>query len=378
MTVTMLIEPFRIATDPLVLADLRSRLASVRLSDAVVDDWSYGTSPAALRELVARWGAYDWLAREAELNALPQYRANVDGSGVHFVHVRGVGPAPRPLLLASGWPSSFVEYLPIVNQLANPGAYGGDPRDAFHVVIPAMPGYGFSDRPVSPKAVRAVDLYKTLMTEGLGYATFAVAGSDIGTGVATRLALYYADSVSAIHICGTAPPPLERRTAPHSEAERIYLAARERWEREEGAYAAIASTRPQTLAFALADSPAGLASWIVEKFHAWSDRRERGNFWRRATRQSYALLDHGNHRHPRCGSITNPDAGRNRSLRATSCRFRPPSLSYRAISSNRRASGPSDCTTSSATSWQSEAVISRRSRFRRYTVPSCKPHFITS
>lgn len=292
----MLIEPFRIATDPLVLADLRSRLASVRLSDAVVDDWSYGTSPAALRELVARWGAYDWLAREAELNALPQYRANVDGSGVHFVHVRGVGPAPRPLLLASGWPSSFVEYLPIVNQLANPGAYGGDPRDAFHVVIPAMPGYGFSDRPVSPKAVRAVDLYKTLMTEGLGYATFAVAGSDIGTGVATRLALYYADSVSAIHICGTAPPPLERRTAPHSEAERIYLAARERWEREEGAYAAIASTRPQTLAFALADSPAGLASWIVEKFHAWSDRRERGNFWRRATRQSYALLDHGNHR----------------------------------------------------------------------------------
>lgn len=243
----MLIEAFRIATDPLVLADLRSRLASVRLSDAVIDDWSYGTSPAALRELVARWGAYD----------------------------RGVGPAPRPLLLANGWPSSFVEYLPIVNQLANPGAYGGDPRDAFHVVIPAMPGYGFSDRPVAPKAVRAVDLYKTLMTEGLGYATFAVAGSDIGTGVATRLALYYADSVSAIHICGTAPPPLERRTAPHSEAERIYLAARERWEREEGAYAAIASTRPQTLAFALADSPAGLASWILDKFHAWSDRRER-------------------------------------------------------------------------------------------------------
>ena len=268
---TVQIEPFRIEVPPAVIDALRSRLRDVRWSDAVDDGWEYGTARATLADVVARWRDYDWAAREAALNALPHYRAAIDGFGIHFLHFRGTGPAPRPLLLANGWPSSFVEYLPIAAALADPAAHGGDARDAFDVVIPAMPGYGFSDRPTRPYQTRALDLYHRLMTDGLGYSRFAIAGSDIGLGIATRMPLEYPGSVTAIHLCGAVAPPIDRRGAPFSAAEAAHLARTERWEREEGAYQALQSTRPQTLAYALADSPVGLASWIVEKFHAWSD-----------------------------------------------------------------------------------------------------------
>ncbi len=270
----MTIEAFRVETDPHAIDDLRRRLAGARYSDAVTEDWSYGTSPTILLEVIERWRAHDWAARVAELNALPHFRAVVDGIGIHFLHFRGRGRAPRALLLANGWPSSFIEYSSIARELADPAASGGDPDDAFDVVIPAMPGYGFSDRPTRPNAPRAYELYHRLMSEGLGYERYAIAGSDIGFGVATRMALRHPDAVASIHISGSGPPP---HVAPEllTDDERAFLDRVARWQREEGAYAAIQSTRPQTLAFALADSPVGMASWLLEKYYAWTDRRER-------------------------------------------------------------------------------------------------------
>lgn len=163
---TVSIEPFQIEADPNALDDLRRRLAGARYGDAVTTDWSYGTSPTALRDVIERWSAYDWSARVADLNALPHFRAIVDGIGIHFLHIRGRGGAPRALLLANGWPSSFIEYLRIAHALTDPAASGGDPDDAFDVVIPAMPGYGFSDRPMRPNTPRAYELYHRLMSEG--------------------------------------------------------------------------------------------------------------------------------------------------------------------------------------------------------------------
>ena len=267
------IEPYRIDVASDVVVDLRARLSDTRWCDDVGAGWEYGMDATTLRTFAERWRDYDWDARQSALNALPQFRATIDGFGIHFLHFRGTGPRPRPLLLANGWPSSFVEYLPIAAALADPGAYGGDARDAFDVVIPAMPGYGFSDRSTRPHQVRALDLYHRLMTEGLGYAQFALAGSDIGLGIATRMPLAYPESVTAIHLCGVAPPPIARRGPPFTDAERRYLEQQGRWDDEEGAYQRLQQTRPQTIAFGLNDTPVGLASWIVEKFHFWSDLR---------------------------------------------------------------------------------------------------------
>ena len=271
------VAPFRIPVDLAVWDDLRARLARTRWSDAVTDDWRYGTRRAALEALVDHWRhAYDWPARAAALDALPHYRAVVDGFGVHFLHFRGRGPAggpaPRPLLLMNGWPSSFVEYTRLAPRLADPARFGGDPADAFDVVIPALPGFGFSDRPARPDQVRAVALFHQLMTAGLGYDRFHAAGTDIGARVATRLALAHPGAVAGIHVATVVDPPLGPDAPPLTPAERAYRDRVRRWHDEEGAYEALQSTRPQTLAFALSDSPVGLASWVLEKFHAWSDR----------------------------------------------------------------------------------------------------------
>ena len=286
VSVPVPVAPFRIPVDLAAWDDLRARLARTRWGDVVTDDWRYGTRRATLEALVDHWRyRYDWPARAAALNALPHYRAVVDGFGVHFLHLRGQrpagrepagaltgAPAPRPLLLLNGWPSSFVEYTRLAPRLADPARFGGDPADACDVVIPALPGFGFSDRPTRPDQVRAVDLFHRLMTAGLGYDRYLAVGTDIGAGVATRLALAHPDAVAGIHVATVVDPPLGPDAPPLTPAERAYRAQVDRWHDEEGAYEALQSTRPQTLAFALADSPAGLASWVVEKFYAWSDR----------------------------------------------------------------------------------------------------------
>ena len=256
----MQIDKFQISITEATLTDLKSRLKRTRWTDAITDDWSYGMRKGLLQELVAHWcESYDWDRSLAEINRLPHFRATTDGFAVHFLHFKGAGPSPKPLLLMNGWPSSFIEYRRLAPLLTND----------FDVVIPALPGFGFSDRPQRPGgALTAVELFFRLMTEGLGYTNFCAAGTDIGAGVATRLGLEHPEAVTAIHITSVANPPIITSLTP---AETLYQENYNRWSKEEGAYSAIQSTKPQTLAFALADSPAGLASWIVEKFHSWSD-----------------------------------------------------------------------------------------------------------
>jgi len=252
--------------------DLRRRLAEVRWSDAVTTDWHYGTNETFLKALVQHWrAAYDFGAAETRLNALSQFRTTIGGFGVHYIHLKGRGPRPKPLLLMNGWPSSFAEYGKLAPRLSDPAAFGGSADEAFDVVIPTLPGFGFSDRPTRPNQVNAEDLFHSLMTEHLGYPSYIASGTDIGAGVATRLALKFPGAVQGIHISAVVDPPVTEEAPPLSESEEAYKARSATWHTEEGAYQHLQRTRPQTLAFALADSPVGLASWIVEKFYVWSD-----------------------------------------------------------------------------------------------------------
>ncbi len=259
-----MIVPFEIPFDQDMTDDLRRRLAAVRWNDAVMSDWSQGTQSSFLAALIAHWrDHYDWQERSAVLNQLPHRRATIDGYGVHILHFRGQGHRPIPLLLMNGWPSSFVEYQRLV-----PLLIAGNP--SFDVVIPTHPGFGYSDKPSRPYQIEPADLYPKLMT-ALGYDRFFVAGTDIGSGVATRIALRHPDHVLALHVSAVAPKPDRVGDRPVTDAEATYARRAATWSKDEGGYQAIQSSKPQTLAFGLADSPVGLASWIVEKFHGWTD-----------------------------------------------------------------------------------------------------------
>lgn len=257
-------DSFEIPFDQHMIDDLRHRLAHVRWNDAVTADWSQGTQSSFLAAFIAHWrDHYEWRERSAVLNQLPHRHATIDGYGVHFLHFRGRTPKPVPLLLMNGWPSSFVEYQRLV-----PLLLAGDP--SFDVVIPTHPGFGFSEKPDRPYQVEPADLYPKLMA-AIGYSRFMVAGTDIGSGVATRIALNHPDEVLALHVSAVAPKLERGGDRATTKAEAAYARRAATWSRDEGGYQAIQSTKPQTLAFGLADSPVGLASWIVEKFHGWTD-----------------------------------------------------------------------------------------------------------
>ena len=268
-------KPFTIEVGDQVLEDLSKRLAQTRWPDQVEGaDWDYGTELSYLSGLVDYWlTGFDWRRQESILNELPQFRAKIDGLDVHFVYIRGTGPASFPLILTHGWPSSFFEMYKIVWALANPAGHGGDPADAFDVIVPSLPGFGFSERPMRRGYLPVDPLWRNLMTEVLGYRRFGAYGGDIGARVTSALGRFHADVVAGIQLGSVDlewPQPLpEKETL--SDAERDYLERVKRWEREEGAYGDIQATRPQSLAYGLNDSPAGLAAWIVEKFRAWSD-----------------------------------------------------------------------------------------------------------
>ncbi len=272
----MPIEPFRIRVPAAVLHDLRRRLRLTRWPDAAGGvPWDEGTDLDYLRGLAEYWAdGFDWRAQESRLNRLPQFRADLGGRMIHFLHQRGAGPDPLPLVITHGWPGSFVELAELIPRLANPARFGGDPTDSFDVVIPSLPGYGFSDPPPSPglHPGEIARLWLQLM-EQLGYRRFGAQGGDWGASVATRLALLAPERVAGIHlnyIPGSYRPCLESG-APLSPAEKRFLAEREAWYEEEGGYAHLQRTRPQTVAYGLTDSPVGLAAWIVEKLRAWSD-----------------------------------------------------------------------------------------------------------
>lgn len=259
-----MISKFQIEPDNKMVADVRHRLAHTRWTDAVTDDWSQGTQSELLNEIVAYWrDAYDWDVQRAVLNALPQYHVKIDGFGLHFLHARSGRDDAIPLLLMNGWPSSFIEFQRLLPLLV-----AGDP--AFDVVIPTHPGFGFTQKPVRPYEVDPVELYPKLMQQ-LGYDRFAIAGTDIGAGIATRIALRWPERVMALHLSAVAPRQTGANEPPPSAAEFDHEQRVAQWMRDEGAYQAIQRTKPQTLAFGLADSPVGMASWILEKFHGWTD-----------------------------------------------------------------------------------------------------------
>lgn len=259
-----MITPFQIPYDADQVTDLRGRLARTRWADAVTDDWSMGTERSFLNQLIDYWrDGYDWAQRRDRLNQLPHFRTKVDGHGIHFLHFRSGQSGSIPLLMMNGWPSSFVEFQRIAPLLTQ-----GTP--AFDIVIPTMPGFGYSDRPTRPYEAEPSDLYPKLMTM-LSYGRFVVAGTDIGSGLATRIALRYPARVLALHVSSVPPKPIPEDAPPLSKGEIDYDERLQLWSREEGGYQAIQSSRPQTLAFGIADSPVGLASWIVEKYRAWTD-----------------------------------------------------------------------------------------------------------
>lgn len=270
----MALQPFTIHVAQPILADLQTRLAQTRWPRTInAGDWDYGTDCAYLQELVAYWRAsFDWPKQERALNALPHFRTTIDGVSIHFMYVRGMGVNPLPLILTHGWPSSFFEMYKIIPLLTDPVQYGGDPADSFDVVVPSLPGYGFSDHPMTPGFSRRIpELWMRLMTEVLGYRRFAAHGSDIGGMVTNRLGYEYPDRLIGIHVTFVAEPYLGPGAMPLSERESALVRGREAGRETGGAYAHIQRTRPHTLSYGLNDSPAGLAAWIIEKWHSWSD-----------------------------------------------------------------------------------------------------------
>jgi len=269
------LESFQVAVPDQTLADLRERLAVARFDPEGADasDWTAGINPRALRRLVEYWRAgYDWRRREAAINRFPQFHAKLGDARVHFIHVRGRGDRPLPLVLTHGFPDSLLRFMKIIPLLTDPVAHGGDATDAFDVVVPSLPGYAFSDPPQEPGGIFHVgDLWHRLMTGELGYRMYGAHGGDWGSTVTEHLGRSHAGAVVGIHL--TDVPFFHAFQPPHdpSPAEARYLADNQQFIVREGAYAAIQGTRPQTLADGLNDSPVGLCAWLVEKFQRWSD-----------------------------------------------------------------------------------------------------------
>src|SRR5262245_13153468 len=269
--------PFEIDIPQATLDDLQARVARTRWPDALVGaGWEYGASLDYLQELAQYWQTgFDWRAQEAALNRFHHFRAEVGGQKIHYIHERGAGPQPLPLIITHGWPGSFAEMLKLIPLLTDPALFGADAADAFDVVVPSMPGFGFSDRPRQPgmNVWRIADLWAELMA-GLGYARFGAQGGDFGAGINTVLGLNHSARLIGVHlnyIPGSYQPDLSSGTAGLTEEERQFLRDVEEWSQLEGGYSHAQRTRPQTLAYGLNDSPAGLAAWIVEKFQAWGD-----------------------------------------------------------------------------------------------------------
>ena len=272
------IRPFRIDIPQTEVEDLRGRLAGTRWPQGSPGDgWSRGVPLDHLKGLAAYWAnGFDWRAHEARLNELPQFVTEIDGQPIHFMHVRSPEPDALPLILTHGWPSSPVEFLQVLQPLADPRAHGGDPADAFHVVAPSLPGYGFST-PVREAGwgnlFRVAQAWAELMSR-LGYERYAMHGTDVGAGVAALLPMIAPGHVAGTHVTGTMAampfgPPLELAGLSGTDRERA-----ERFNdfRENGlGYLHMQATRPQTLAYSLNDSPVGLLAWIVEKFREWTD-----------------------------------------------------------------------------------------------------------
>ena len=274
MTSTAL-RPFRVDVPQAELDDLRDRLARTRWPDDYEGvGWDYGTDLATMKELAAYWrDGYDWRRQEAYLNSFPHFTAELDGEELTFIHVRGTGPDPIPLLLLHGWPDSVCRYLKLIPLLTDPASHGGDPGICFDVVVPWLIGRyrGGSRAPRSGLFRHIAEQLWTLMTRELGYRRFGAAGGDGGSVLAQLLGVHHPDAVLGVHLTDLGFTIAFAQFPDLSEAEQRYFGELQGWSMQEGAYAMVQGTKPQTLAFGLNDSPVGFAAWIIEKFRTWSD-----------------------------------------------------------------------------------------------------------
>jgi len=280
------VEKFRVDIPQERLADLQRRLEQARFPhDYANDDWSYGTPLGSLRTLVDYWReGYDWRAQERAINAFDHYRVDVDGLPIHFVRAPGKGPSPLPLILSHGWPWTFWDLHRVIGPLSDPAAHGGDPADAFEVIVPSMPGFGFST-PLSRTGINfwtTADVWHRLMTEVLGFQRYAAQGGDWGALTTTQLGHKYAASLYGIHLSTVAPLSLFNHERPWDvtggmlappglgNAERTAFLA---WQQRIAAHVAVQVLDPQTLSYAMHDSPVGLLAWLIERRRAWGDCR---------------------------------------------------------------------------------------------------------
>ncbi|MCO5950533.1 epoxide hydrolase family protein [Mucilaginibacter flavidus] len=264
-------KPFKINIRQSIINDLKKRLSNTRWTDEIENSkWEYGTNKSYLKELCDYWQhTFDWKKQEEYLNSFPQFKTIVDGVGLHYIHQKGEGENSIPLLLTHGWPDSFIRFLKIIPLLTKADKNGL----SFDVIIPSIPGQGFSDIPTEPgmNAKRIAKLFTSLMTEELGYEKFIAHGGDWGASIAEQIALYHSESLLGIHLTDI---PFEHGMIEPKDitsSEKKYFETTKKWQMTEGAYSMIQSTKPQTLAYGLNDSPVGLAAWIIEKFKSWSD-----------------------------------------------------------------------------------------------------------
>ena len=292
-------EPFTVAIPDAALEDLRSRIERTKFPrDFGNEDWRYGMNREYLESFLSSWAKYDWRETESRINAFANYRVMLDGVPLHFIHERGQGPDPVPLILTHGWPWTFWDWEQVIRPLTDPAAHGGDPIDAFDVVVPSLPGFGFST-PLEVdgvQTVQAVDMWARLMSDVLGYERYATGGGDFGAMIAMQLGQQYPDRVRGVYVtsagggrrASVSPPSSPPSTltilrgildGPTSRMEREdfapdeahwYDQLEERWV-DALAHVAVHTTDPQTIAYALHDSPAGLAAWLVERRRNWSD-----------------------------------------------------------------------------------------------------------
>lgn len=280
------VQPFRLDIPQSDLDDLHDRLDRTRWPDEIPGSgWAYGVPTDYLRELVRHWRhVYDWRAAEARLNEWPQFTTTIDGANVHFAHVRSPEPDATPLIITHGWPGSIVEFLDVVGPLADPAAHGGDPADAFHVVVPSIPGFGLSGPTTEPgwEAGRVADAWAELMRR-LGYERFGAQGGDWGAAISRELGRAHSERVMGVHLnllpggqAATEPTPEQLDALSPEERERALASWRRwaAWSRDGIGYYHQQATRPQTLAYGLTDSPVGQLAWIVEKFREWTDSKE--------------------------------------------------------------------------------------------------------
>lgn len=266
--------PFAIAIEDSALNDLERRLDAVRWPDRVLGTgWDYGTDVDFAKDLVEYWrSSYDWRIHERRINESPQFKADIDEQTLHFVHRKGTGKDPLPLLLLHGWPSSFFEFERLVDLLTTPDP-GGDGTDSFDVVVLSLPGFGFSSHPTQPgvNVERIAKWAHRLMTDTLGYERYAAHGGDWGGMVASYLGYAQPQELAGIHLnmAGATPHPANRKNT--TQAEERWLRVMDHWRRTELGYLEIQATKPQTLGYGLNDSPVGLCAWITEKFRTWSD-----------------------------------------------------------------------------------------------------------